>query len=497
VADQAADVVVVGAGNAAMSAALSAHEHGLRVLVLERAPRRERGGNSHYTGGAMRVAHEGVDDLVKLMPDMSEAEIRDSDFGQYTADTFFDDLATVSQYRADPELAHLLATESFATLMWMKDQGIRFLPQFGRQAFKVGGKHKFWGEPVGVAGGGAGLVEDWHSLAEKAGIRVEYETRAVSLVKRGRRVIGVAWQRGDEESVYYCDSVILASGGFQANAEWRARYLGKNWDLAKVRGTRYNTGDGIAMALDAGAMPYGNWSGCHAVGWDRNAPDYGDTSMGDGFNKHNYPLSVMINADGRRFVDEGADLRNKTYAKYGRIVLDQPGQFAWQVFDAKTSDLLLPDFYRHRRVTRVTANTLEELAAKLDGVDAAQCVRTIEEYNQAPRTDAEFNPAVKDGLAASSLDIPKSNWALTIDKPPFEAFAVTCGVTFTFGGVKVNEHAQVLDQEDKPIGGLYAAGEMAAGLFFHNYPGGTGLTWGALLGRRAGAHAAQERDPAS
>jgi tricarballylate dehydrogenase len=244
------------------------------------------------------------------------------------------------------------------------------------------------------------------------------------------------------------------------------------------------------MALDAGAMPYGNWSGCHAVGWDRNAPDYGDTSMGDGFNKHNYPLSIMVNADGRRFVDEGADLRNKTYAKYGRIVLDQPGQFAWQVFDAKTSGLLLPDFYRHRRVTRVTANTLEELTAKLDGVDAAQCLRTIEEYNQAPRTGAEFNPAVKDGLAASSLDIPKSNWALTIDEPPFEAFAVTCGITFTFGGVKINDDAQVLDQEDKPIGGLYAAGEMAAGLFFHNYPGGTGLTWGALLGRRAGAHAA-------
>src|SRR6201994_3092935 len=182
-----------------MAAALSAHEHGLSVVVLERAPRRERGGNSHYTGGAMRVAHEGVDDLVKLMPDMSEAEIRDSDFGQYTADTFFDDLATVSQYRADPELAHLLATESFSTLMWMKDQGIRFLPQFGRQAFKVGGKHKFWGEPVGVAGGGAGLVEDWHSLAEKAGIRVGKETRGGSPGQRGGAWWCVGWCRRTQD----------------------------------------------------------------------------------------------------------------------------------------------------------------------------------------------------------------------------------------------------------------------------------------------------------
>jgi tricarballylate dehydrogenase len=437
----------------------------------------------------MRVAHNGVDDLVHLMPDMSEAELAGADFGTYPAEQFYDDLATVSQYRADPDLADLLANESFSTLMWMKDQGIRFIPQFGRQAFKVGGKHKFWGEPVGAAGGGAGLVEDWHRLAAKNGITVEYETRALSLVIEGGRVLGVRCRRGEDEWTVEAASVILASGGFEANAEWRARYLGKNWDLAKVRGTRYNTGDGIRMALEAGAMPFGNWSGCHAVGWDRNAPDYGDVSVGDGFNKHNYPLSIMVNADGVRFVDEGADLRNKTYAKYGRMVLDQPGQFAWQIFDAKTADLLLPEFYRHRRVTRVKADTLEALVAQLDGVDAERCLATIRAYNDAPRTEAEFNPAVKDGLAAVGIDPPKSNWAQRIDTGPFEAFAVTCGVTFTFGGVKVNLDAQVLDQEDKPIPGLYAAGEMVAGLFYHNYPGGSGLTWGSVMGRRAGAHA--------
>ena len=129
--------------------------------------------------------------------------------------------------------------------------------------------------------------------------------------------------------------MVLACGGFEANAEWRTRYLGPGWELAKVRGTRFNTGDGIRMALDIGAMPYGNWSGCHAVGWDRNAPEFGDLAVGDDFQKHCYPFGIMVNANGERFVDEGADFRNYTYAKYGRVILSQPGQFAWQIFDAQ------------------------------------------------------------------------------------------------------------------------------------------------------------------
>ena len=154
--------------------------------------------------------------------------------------------------------------------------------------------------------------------------------------------------------------MVLASGGFQANAEMRTRYLGPAWDLAKVRGTRFNTGDGIKMALDIGAMPTGNWSGCHAVGWDRNAPEFGDLTVGDNFQKHSYPCGIMINANGERFVDEGADFRNYTYAKYGRVILMQPGQFAWQVFDNKIIPMLR-DEYRIKRVTKVRADTLEEL----------------------------------------------------------------------------------------------------------------------------------------
>jgi tricarballylate dehydrogenase len=284
--------------------------------------------------------------------------------------------------------------------------------------------------------------------------------------------------------------VVLACGGFEANQEWRTRYLGPGWDLAKVRGTRFNTGDGIRMALDIGAAPYGNWSGCHAVGWERNAPEFGDLEVGDLFQKHSYPLGIMVNARGERFVDEGADIRNYTYAKYGRVILEQPSQFAWQVFDAKTIPLLR-DEYRIRQVTKVSADTLEDLVKKLDGVDPAAALETITAFNGAVKTDVPFNPAVKDGRGTEGLALPKSNWANTLDEPPFEAYAVTCGITFTFGGLRIDTGGRVLDSDLEPIPGLYAAGELVGGLFYFNYPGGTGLMSGAVFGRISGAAAGQ------
>jgi tricarballylate dehydrogenase len=283
-------------------------------------------------------------------------------------------------------------------------------------------------------------------------------------------------------------AVVLAAGGFQANAEWRTRYLGPGWDLAKVRGTRFNTGDGIRMALEASAMPTGNWSGCHAVGWERNAPDFGDLAVGDNFQKHSYPFGIMINANGERFVDEGADFRNYTYAKYGRVILSQPGQFAWQVFDKKVLHLLR-DEYRIKQVTKVSANTLEELANKLEDVNHAKALETMKAYNAAVMLDVPFNPNVKDGRGTRNLSVNKSNWANTLDEPPFEAYAVTCGITFTFGGVKIDSDANVIDTEGAPIPGLFAAGEMVGGIFYFNYPGGTGLMNGAVFGRIAGTSA--------
>jgi tricarballylate dehydrogenase len=242
------------------------------------------------------------------------------------------------------------------------------------------------------------------------------------------------------------------------------------------------------MALDIGAAPTGNWSGCHAVAWERNAPEFGDLAVGDQFQKHSYPWGVYLNAEGRRFVDEGADFRNYTYAKYGRVILQQPGQFAWQLFDAKVKSQLR-DEYRIRQVTKVVANSLEELVGKLDGVNQENALEELRAYNAAVRQDIPFNPNIRDGRCTSNLAINKSNWANTLDTPPFEAYAVTCGITFTFGGLKINSRAEVISTEGVPISGLYAAGELVGGIFYFNYPGGTGLTNGAVFGRIAGTSA--------
>jgi tricarballylate dehydrogenase len=490
VPDQAADVIVVGAGNAAFCAALAAREQGAKVLMLEAAPEEESGGNSRFTAGSTRVVYNGVDDIKTLVPDLTAAEVEGTDFGTYTAAQFFDDMARVTQHRADPDLVELLVTQSFPTLNWMREKGVRFIPIYGRQAFKIDGKFKFWGGlTVESVGGGPGLVAMLTEAAQKRGIGIRYRTRALDLLYDGSRVEGVRVREDDTLRELRARAVVLASGGFEANPEWRTRYLGPGWDLAKVRGSRFNTGDGIRMALHIGASARGNWSGCHAVQWEMNAPEFGDLAVGDQFQKHSYPFGVLINATGRRFVDEGADFRNYTYAKYGRVVLEQPGQFAWQVFDQKVKHLLR-DEYKIRQITKVAANTIEQFAQKLEGVNAAEFLKTIKEWNAAVRTDVPFNPNVKDGRCAPGLTVGKSNWANTIDTPPFEGYAVTCGITFTFGGLRINNEAEVLNTDHQPIRGLYAAGELVGGLFYFNYPGGTGLTSGAVFGKIAGKSAA-------
>jgi tricarballylate dehydrogenase len=487
------DVIVVGGGNAAFCAALAAQEQGAKVVMLEAAPEDEAGGNSRFTAGSIRVVYNGVEDIKTLVPDLTQAEIDTTDFGTYTADQFFDDMARVTQHRADPDLVELLVTRSFDTLNWMREKGIRFIPIYGRQAFKIEGRFKFWGGlTVESVGGGPGLVNMLTESAKKRGIEIRYRTRALDLLTDGDRVNGVRVRHDGQVSEIHGKAVVLASGGFQANPEWRTRYLGPGWDLAKVRGTRFNTGDGIRMALDIGASPCGNWSGCHAVQWEMNAPEFGDLAVGDQFQKHSYPFSILINATGKRFVDEGADFRNYTYAKYGRVVLEQPGQFAWQIFDQKVKHLQR-DEYRIRQITKVTANTLEEFAQKLEGVNAEQFLKTIAEWNKAVRQDISFNPNVKDGRRTDGLAINKSNWANTVDQPPYEGYAVTCGITFTFGGLRVNTDCEVLNTDYQPIRGLYAAGELVGGIFYFNYPGGSGLCSGAVFGKIAGTSAGRAK----
>ncbi len=488
------NVIVVGAGNAAFCAALTAREAGATVLMLERAPEEENGGNSRFTAGAFRVAYDGIDDLKAIIPDLTEDEVANTDFGTYTTDQFFDDMFRVTRFRTDPELCERLVRRSLEGMLWLRENGVRFVPIYGRQAFRIDGKFKFWGGlTVESWGGGPGLVDRQTEIAKVMGIDIRYGARVVDLIFDGHKVSGVRVKSDGALHDVRGDCVVLASGGFESNPEWRTRYLGPGWELAKVRGTRFNTGDGIRMALDIGASPYGNWSGCHAVGWDYNAPEFGDLTVGDNFQKHSYPWGLLVNAQGRRFVDEGADFRNYTYAKYGREVLNQPDQFAWQIFDRKVTHLLR-DEYRIKRVTKVTANTLEDLAAKLEGVDPKSFLAEIAAYNDAVDTDTPFDPNIKDGRATHGLAVPKSNWANRIDEPPFEAYQITCGITFTFGGLRIDpDTGQVIDIDMAPIPGLYAAGELVGGIFCFNYPGGTGLMSGTVFGRIAGAGAAAGR----
>jgi tricarballylate dehydrogenase len=484
------DVVVVGKGNAALCAALSAREQGATVAMLEAAPVDESGGNSRFAGGVMRFAYSSVEDLKKLT-DIPDDEAKNTDWDSNTVEEFYDDLYRVTSYRTDPNLSETLVTKSQEGMVWLRTQGAKFVPNYGAQSAIVNGKRKFFGRfPITVNGGGAGLVEDLTRTAAKKGIEIFYETRAISLIYDGERVLGVRAKRQGKPVEFRARAVVLACGGFEANPEWRARYLGPGWELAKVRGTRFNMGDGLKMALDIGACPYGNWSGRHAVSWERHAPEFGVVERSHDPYRHSYPLSIMINAEGRRFVDEGADFYNYTYAKYGGEVLKQTGQFAYQVFDARVKPLLKKE-YSGRNVTRFTANTLEELAAKLEGVDPQAFLKTVRAYNAAVRTEVAFNHAVRDGRCTVGIEPPKSNWANPLDTPPFEAYGVTCGITFTFGGLRINhETGQVLDLGYAPIPGLYAAGEMVGGIFYFNYPAGTGLVSGLVFGRIAGSGAA-------
>jgi tricarballylate dehydrogenase len=486
------DVVVVGGGNAALCAALAAAEKGASVALLERAPEEKRGGNSRFTGGGFRMVHQGAPDIKRIVPDLSDSDIARTDFGEYSRETYLDDLGRVTQYFIDPDLAETLVDNSTDTVHWLMGRGVKFLPNYGRQAYNHEGRFKFFGGVVIYAnGGGAGLVESEYKAAVKDGISIRYGARAAALLRGRTGVEGLRVLVDGVEEMISAKAVVLACGGFESNREMRARYLGPGWDMAKVRGTRYNTGDGIRMALDVGAQSYGQWSGAHAVAWERYASDYGDVAgqHSAGY-RHSYPFGLMVNANGERFVDEGADFRNYTYAKYGRAVLAQPGSYAWQVFDSQALPLLR-DEYKMRGATKVRADTLEELVEKMQDVNPAGFLKTIRDYNAAVKRDTKFDPNIKDGKSTIGLALNKSNWANTLEKPPFEAYSVGCGITFTFGGLKIDPSSRVLDIEDTPIPGLFAAGELVGGLFYFNYPGSAGLMAGAVFGRIAGRGAGE------
>lgn len=540
------DVLIIGSGNAGLSAAISAAQSSpsSQIHLIDKSPPTWSGGNSYFTAGAFRSTHNGLPSLLPLINNVTPSLAAQIDLSPYTADDFTADLQRVTNGRTRRDLAHALVEDSYETVKWLRSVGVRFQLSFNRQAYEVNGRMRFWGGlALKTEDGGKGLVSDLTRAAEDLGVVFSFSTAARRLITDSSgRVVSVevmgpspspspgpgpdsgpgssscpGTSTKTETTTYTIEArkgVILAAGGFEAAPHLRAQYLGPKWDMALVRGTPFNTGECLEIAMrDVGARTAGNWSGCHCVAWDAHAPaESGDRAVSNEYTKSGYPLGVMVNRRGERFVDEGSDMRNYTYAVVGRAILEQPGQVAYQIWDARTSGWLRSEEYREEVVERITAGSLAELAEKLAGEvggldDQEAFLRTTSEYNRAvyarqacdehegnaaPRA---WDPSVKDGLSTQSnggrLDIPKSNWALPIDQPPFLAVKVSAGITFTFGGlaVKPATAAVVSSISGARIPGLYCVGEMMGGLFYDNYPGGSGLTAGAVFGRRAGRDA--------
>jgi tricarballylate dehydrogenase len=402
----------------------------------------------------------------------------------YPRDAFLDDMRRLTEGRCDPVLTDALVDGSEDVVGWLAGLGMRWRLMYERQAYDRDGCFTFWGGlAIGTVEGGKGLMAGHLAAARREGIRIAHGVAVGGLLRPDEAVQGVRCRTADgRDRVVRADAVVLAAGGFEASGQLRERHLGPGWERAHVRGTPTNTGEVLLAAIDAGAARHGDWGSCHSVAWGAGAdPAGGDRELTNQLTRGGYPLGIVVNRDGRRFVDEGADYRNFTYARYGSDILAQPGGVAFQLFDAHTRPLLRAEEYDSQQVTGVSAGTLEELAARL-GIDPEGLGETVARFNAAVRDDVAFDPAVKDGRGTAGIAPPKSNWAQALDRPPFFGFAVTCGVTFTFGGLHIDADARVLDGDGAPIPGLHAAGELVGGLFFGNYPGGTGLTAGRCSG---------------
>jgi tricarballylate dehydrogenase len=482
-----ADVLVVGSGNAGLCAALAALEQGARVAIIEKAPKHLRGGNSAYTA-LYRFAYEGLDDLRNLASIDDELASK-MVVEPYPPSAFLEDLLRTSGGRANPALMKTMADESYAVMKWMQEHGLELEPSIDGSREHNGKLHWQPGAVLRPVGLGGGILNALFDAVSRGGGEIVYEAQMIDLVldERGD-VDGVVVKTPNSREDVRAGAVILAAGGFEASPEMRARYLGPGWDLAKVRGTRFNTGEALEVALRHGAAAAGEWSGCHAtmVHAVASSVEMGEETLFP----LSYPFGIIVDTAGERFTDEGANYFMQTYAKLGREILNRPVGRAFQIFDAKTAHLLKGEGAGQLAyaVPHLTADSVSELAAMAD-IPPAQFQREIELFNAAVQP-GEFDASILDGKHTIGLPINKSNWALPIDSPPFQAFPVECGITFTYGGLLTDVNGQVFDTSGSAIRGLYAVGEIA-GTFFSNYAGGSGLIKGAVFGKRAGEHAAR------
>ncbi|MGM0717928.1 MAG: FAD-dependent tricarballylate dehydrogenase TcuA [Halobacteriota archaeon] len=455
------EVVVVGCGIAGLAAANRAAELGRDVAVLEKAPKEHRGGHTRYSE-SFRVPSADAD----LEQFGYEFAVPD-----YSADDFYEDIMKQTNAKADPDLARTLVDNAGETVEWLTARGVSWDMEPLNVGYTVA-RTFFDGEELVSA-----LVE----AAEADGATFHYRTEARELlVDDDGAVAGVTARTDDGLVEFHADTVIVGAGGYESSEEKRTQYYGSDYDAMKVRGSRYNTGEAIEMLLDVGANGTGQWGGAHMALIDRNAPPVeGGANRVDG-----YQYGVLINNDGERFFDEGEDARAHTYAKLGRIIFEEPGHEAFIVIDAPLKE--------HMRATGpsdpVVGDTVEAVLSELGCDNPAAGAATIEQFNAAC-DPGEFDPDTLDGNRTTGLDLEKTNWALPIDEPPFYGYAVTGGITFGFGGVKTDTRARVVDTIGRPIENLYVAGNTTGGLFFDNYPGGTGLSNAAVYGKIAAEEA--------
>jgi tricarballylate dehydrogenase len=453
------DVLVIGGGNAALCAAISARRAGASVLVLEGAPKFYRGGNTRHTRN-MRCAHDAATGILT---------------GPYTEQEFWEDLLRVTGGQTDEELARLMIRESKDILDWIVEQGVRWQPSLGG-TLSLGRTNSFF------LGGGRAMLNALYLTAEQLGVEILYDAEVLDLRIDDGMFLSASLKQGDGRASVTASTLVAAAGGFEANIEWLREYWGDAADNFLIRGTPYNRGSILKMLLNKGVQEVGDPTQCHAVAIDARAPkfDGGIITRLDCV-----VFGVVVNKHAVRFYDEGEDIWPKRYAIWGRLVAAQPDQIAYIIFDATSRNSFMPSLF-----PPIEADSVAELAGKF-GLDPAVLEKTIGDFNAAVKPGT-FDHTILDDCRTEGLTPPKSHWARRIETPPYYAYPVRPGITFTYLGTRVNSQARMLMKDGRPTANMFAAGEIMAGnVLGKGYAAGIGMTIGSVFGRIAGREAAQ------
>jgi len=453
------DVLVIGGGNAALCAAISARRQGASVLVLEGAPKFYRGGNTRHTRN-MRCAHDEATEILT---------------GPYTEQEFWEDLLRITGGETDEELARFMIAESKDILNWIVEQGVRWQPSLGG-TLSLGRTNSFF------LGGGRAMLNALYRTAEELGVGILYDAEVIDLEIDNGMFLSATLKRGDGRVSVRAVALVAAAGGFEANIEWLKQYWGEAADNFLIRGTPYNRGSILKMLLDKGVKEVGDPTQCHAVAIDARAPrfDGGIITRLDCV-----VFGIVVNRNAERFYDEGEDIWPKRYAIWGRLVAGQPGQIAYIIFDSTVLTSFMPSLF-----PPIKADTIAELASKLE-LDPAALEKTVAGFNAALKPGA-FDHTILDDCRTEGLTPPKSHWARRLETPPYYAYPVRPGITFTYLGTRVNKQARMLMKDGRPSANMFAAGEIMAGnVLGRGYAAGIGMTIGSVFGRVAGREAAK------